>query len=147
MATDIDRVIEVFKRQGWYPVPWAHHPPVIKEAIRAARFRPQIKQCFANCQRLIISWHPVTDELVYREGWIISVIPMLHAWLEYRGQRIDLTLDRADGEVTYLESLAYDKAAVAVSVLRNGVFGPLDGKRLREIDPLRAGWERLGVRP
>jgi len=35
-------------------VKWAHHPPDVKAAIRRAGFIPRIKQCFANCQRVVL---------------------------------------------------------------------------------------------
>jgi hypothetical protein len=51
--------------------------------IRFAR-----KQCFYNSQLAACA----NSELVYVEGYVLRFIPILHAWLSYRGAVVDLTL-------------------------------------------------------
>ena len=59
------RIYEGIMRRGWYPARWAHHPQPIKDAIRFLRFRPQVKHCFANRQKLLLGNRPrAPEELV-----------------------------------------------------------------------------------
>lgn len=46
------------------------------------------RQCFYNAQMAAVS----NPELVYVEGYMLRFIPILHAWLSYRGAVVDLTL-------------------------------------------------------
>src|SRR5262245_27464786 len=39
---------------GHLQVPWRHHPPEVRAAIRRAGFRPMARQCYANSQRLLL---------------------------------------------------------------------------------------------
>jgi hypothetical protein len=143
MATEVERMIQTYERLGWCPVKWAHHPKPIKDALRAVGIRPAMKQCFANCQRLMISRHPIVEALEYREGYVVSLIPMIHAWLIFEGERVDLTLQPDRDDVEYLDSVAYDAEGVVRGILRNKCFGPLDERRLAELDPLRPQWAKL----
>ena len=67
-------------KNGWCPVPYKHHPKHIKESIRAANFRPQAKQCFANAQRIVMQ---NLHKLRYAEGIVVTSIglPIVHAWV------------------------------------------------------------------
>lgn len=90
--TLIDRKIDRFLKNGWCPLPWKHHPPHIKAAIKAARMVPKMKGCFENSQRLVLS----NPSLAYVEGWIQAPsfpIPIEHAWVEdEEGRPYDVTL-------------------------------------------------------
>ena len=135
----MDRVLEVFNQQGWYPVPWRHHPPEIRRLIRASRFRPQLKQCYANCQQLIISNQQSGFglDLHYREGWIETVIPMQHAWLVYNGEILELTLTpNFNHEVQYLNSLECSIDEILVHMLKTGHYGTVRSElELAQIGP------------
>lgn len=88
----IDRKIDRYLKYGWCPLPWKHHPPHIKAAIKAARMVPKMKGCFENSQRLILA----DPSLTYVEGWIQSPalpIPIEHAWvMDAEGRHHDVTL-------------------------------------------------------
>lgn len=131
----VDDVIRQLNERGWAEALWAHHPPEVKAAIRTMRWRPQVKQCFANCQRFALA--RVLD-VEYREGWVQTLIPVEHAWLVYRGEILDLTLDPGRG-AEYLESYAVPLEEVALSVIRRRSYGPVYPKELREISPFYRG--------
>lgn len=145
----VDDVIRQLNERGWAEALWAHHPPEVRAAIRAMGWRPQVKQCFANCQRFALAR---LLEVEYREGWIHAVIPMQHSWLVYQGRTLDLTLDPGR-DVEYLESYAVPLDEVALAAVRRRAFGPvyperLDGmKRLppTELDKLPAALGAPGV--
>src|SRR2546430_1517457 len=71
-------------RRGWWPAKGAHHPPEIKAAIRRAGFVPRLKQCFQNCQRLVL-FGDLADA-VYHEGVVRggSGHPLEHAWITWQ---------------------------------------------------------------
>jgi hypothetical protein len=96
------------------PVKWAHHPPEVKAAIRRASFVPRIKQCFANCQRLVL--YGGLEGAVYHEGVVRRPggAAINHGWIIWRGRLVDLTLRDADPVAGY---------AVPTDVVRNVVFG------------------------
>jgi hypothetical protein len=54
--------------------------------LPAMRFAP--RQCFYNAQMTALH----CPDLVYVEGYVLRFIPILHAWLSYRGAVVDLTL-------------------------------------------------------
>lgn len=141
MGIDTERRLEVYSQRGWCPVPWAHQPQAIKNELRRIGLRPQMKQCFANCQKFVMFSEL---DVEYREGWIISFIPMQHAWLMYEGQRVDLTLTPERGSsVEYLDSLAYSKFDIAHHAYGEGVWGIMDERRLHEISPWHELQEKL----
>jgi hypothetical protein len=141
---NLDRVIQIYNRQGWYPVPWRHHPPEIRALIRALGFRPQLKGCYMNSQRLFVgNLHLATGlDLEYREGWVQTIIPIQHSWLLYKGEILDLTLDSHG--VQYLESVGIPLARVLAHMVRTGNYGPvLSEQEYYEIGPFRGLWEKL----
>jgi len=131
--TDTKRMIKVYQQQGWYPAKWAHHPQPIKDAIRLS-YRPQIKLCYANCQRLMLSRLPIVGDLEYHEGYIVTLIAMPHAWLVWRGQTIELTLP-PDREVEYMRSNVYSVQEIRSAIVRDRCYGPVDPQALRDIHP------------
>lgn len=124
---DTDRRIAQYMRNGWAPVPFAHHPPHIRLAIRAARMRPKMKCCFENCIRLICQQQVVP--LTYCEGFVSTAhvpFPIEHAWLkDEHGVVIDVTLGAERG-VVILAHREYTPAAVRTGILRTRVFEPID---------------------
>lgn len=61
-------------------------PKILRDELMAIRSMP-IKQCFANCQELAMR----DSRFTYVEGYALSIIPVLHAWLEIEGHLFDPT--------------------------------------------------------
>lgn len=131
---DTDTVIQVWNRQGWYPAPWSHHPGAVKDAIRAMRWRPRIKECFYNCQMFLLN--SGLEGLEYHEGWAQTLIPVEHAWLVYKGERLDLTLgpDRA-APTQYLRSVTSTPQEVRANCMRTGQWTVVKTHEMHEIGP------------
>lgn len=118
-----DQHIATLRRQGWCPVRWAHHPPEIKAELRRLGLAPQLKQCYMNCQKLILRTH--LPDLEYWEGWSDRIIPFDHAWLLWRGEIIDLTLEpETKYPVSNYRGYMVPRDEV-LQVLRRGWYGPL----------------------
>lgn len=132
-ARDSDDVIRQLSERGWAPALWAHHPPEVKAAIRSMGWRPQVKQCFMNCQRFALSG---LLDVEYREGWIQTIVPMEHAWLSYRGEVLELTLDPGR-EVEYLDSCSATADEIRVQLIRSRTYGPVFPERLFDMSPVR----------
>lgn len=136
---------EGYITRGFYPVRWAHHPPEIKAAIRAAHFRPLLKQCYRNCQLLMVynDLLGLCLDLTYHEGWVLSVIPIEHAWLEYQGEVLELTLDDRK-RVEYLQSTAYTLRDIRRNFSLTKTFSAVTSpRRFGELHPWRAEVEAL----
>jgi hypothetical protein len=141
---DIERRCIGYLARGFYPVRWAHHPREIKDAIRRIGFRPLMKQCYRNSQLLAISNEVLGLglDLEYREGWGLSLTPIEHAWLFYKGEILDLTID--DNDIQYGRSYSYTPEQIRTNIIRNLSYSPLtDGRRFSEIHPHREAWARL----
>jgi len=149
MSRDVDQmegIIRTYNRQGWYPVPWAHHPKPIKDALRRFGLRPMIKECFRNCQAFMFRnmLEGETLDLVYCEGWVQDLIPLEHAWLEYEGKLLDLTLRPDGGKHTILAYNTYGAKQVMAG-MRRGWFGPLDPEAMANGSPWAEGFRRLAA--
>jgi len=141
---ETDRRIDIYRRMGWCPVPYAHHPPEIKAAIRKLRMRPQMKECFMNCQKFYIFDLTIPDEdIIYHEGWIETIIPLQHAWLEWKGQIIDLTLNKYEKDIKYLKSNTYSRTEVRAAVVKHGVWRPVDDYKMYVIGPYYSIHEQM----
>lgn len=92
--------INCFMKKGWCPVPYKHHPIHIKTAIKAANFKPQMKCCHANAQKLILMQNKVN--LQYVEGIVASIVPIKHAWvIDENNQHHDITSNPALKPICY----------------------------------------------
>jgi len=61
----------------------------LTEVLRRATWALEIKQCFANTQRLVMI---DSAEFSYAEGFALAdTIPLHHAWAVWRGRPIDVT--------------------------------------------------------
>ena len=130
---DIERRLQVLKRQGWCPVPYRHHPKPIKDAIRCLRFRPQLKQCYRNAQLLFLSSKDLGLDLKYMEGWCVQTevgLPFEHAWLIWQGQIVDLTL--MSHEYEYQFSVESSVEEVREFLVRSGGHRCIKRKQLVE---------------
>ena len=115
----------LFMARGFAVVPWAHHPPEVKAAIRASGRRPMVKQCYANCQAFLLGLPAaMRGRFQYREGrcrWREATFT--HAWLLFDGAVLDLTLPSE--EITYLESRTADCEEIAHAGMQRRRWGPL----------------------
>lgn len=138
--TRSERIFEGLRKRGWYPARWAHHPPAVKRKLRSFRWRPQVKQCFANCQRFVLdnatSPDPL-DDVEYHEGWVLALIPIAHAWLTVGGEVVDLTLE-PDDDREIIASNHYTVDQVRHAVVSHGHFGPVDQRALNHASPWEA---------
>jgi hypothetical protein len=135
VRTSADIIAGINKR-GWWPSPWAHHPPEIRAALRSQGWRPRVKQCFSNCQRFILGaiGTELEQHLEYREGWATVSIPMEHAWLLYKGEVMDMTLG-PNAKVEYGESLACTTAEIIEVILMTQMYGIIKPRELAMIGP------------
>lgn len=131
MREDLSKVVEQYNKNGWVPVPYQNQDARVREAIKAARFRPAIKQCFANSQRLLTQ--QTLYEFEYVEGIIESVIPIQHAWLELDGQRVDVTLPHLPNIVC---SYKVPKDQVYLNMIKTKAYGPVMWERLAVLQNL-----------
>jgi len=141
-ARDLEQFIRVWDKQGWYPAKWAHHPPEVKRVFREHGWRPMKKECFRNAQRFVVDAQEHGLDVEYREGWVISIIPIEHGWVQYRGEPLELTLDPGDG-TQYLDSTGYTAADVLQNVLAHHAWCQIDPRKLQLQHPLRAQFDQL----
>ncbi len=134
-----DDVYRQLWARGWAPALWAHHPPEVREVFHRQGWRPLVKQCFANCQRFALN---TGLDVEYREGWVVILIPMAHAWLIYKGEVLDLTLD-LNQEVQYLDSYAVSYDEILTYVIETGSYGPVRPRNLNNLSPFYAGFQKL----
>lgn len=132
MTSDTARKIQQYLKNGWAPVGYKHQPPKVQMAIRAARFRPGIKECFRNSQHLLLGQSLV--EFVYVEGVVKASVPLpiQHAWLQLDGEPVDVTLRVGEYEVVYSHTVP--KEEVRQSILGRGLYGPIRSRRMSLIE-------------
>lgn len=130
---DLEKALDTWSRKGWYPVKWAHHPKEIRDALREIGLRPQIKECYANCQRFMVGIHrpsfsdlSLSTRIQYREGFAFSLIPFDHAWLTLDGDVVDLTAD-PERKYVYLLSHRFGPMEIINNMIKK--------KRWCSIDP------------
>ena len=141
VKSEAEKICEVYAKQGWYPAKWKHHPRGIKDALQQTGIRPKIKQCYANCQRLLTSGHPIAHDLEYHEGYVMVLIPVPHAWLVYGHAIVDLTLPPGHAQ-EYGPSLAYTHEEVCRSVA-TGYYGPVSEVALALLSPYTEHFKRM----
>lgn len=128
--------MEAIGARGWYPARWAHHPQPIKAAIRRLGWRPQVKHCWQNSQRLLLDNDAMGLGLGlgYREGWVTVTFdwgPFTteHGWLVYRGAVLDLTLPPED-DTQYYPVAIYDAQQVRQAAVSRGWWGRVSPGRV-----------------
>lgn len=118
---------------------YGHLRPELKHLLRAAGIRPQRKQCFANCQQIMLEAQHTRLEpwLDYHEGWVVcsAEVPIRHAWLVLDKDLQDPTLDHRLPE-HYLFSTTYTVDEIRQNIERTGHYRPID---LRALDALMFG--------
>ena len=136
---EVARRCELFERQGWFPVRWAHHPEPVKQVFRLAGFRPMGKMCFRNAQKFVIAHDRLAhsgriapiDGLTYVEGIAFGVIPFVHGWIRIGDVDVDLTLDGPTKQTTE-HAYAVSMHEVYRSCAR-GFYQPVDENRLQRL--------------
>jgi hypothetical protein len=61
------------------------------------------------------------------------MIPIEHAWLTWNGKIVDLTIPDVQ---EYLKSNVYTWEQITRSIVRTGVFGPIDQRTLVTCNPM-----------
>ena len=128
---DVERAINFYSRHGWAPVPWKNQNESVRAAIRAAGFRPKIKSCFENAQRLSVGQRHV--ELTYVEGWVTTDLPVVfeHAWLvDGEGRRVDITMSAR--RVNVHACWTVSRVDLITAMARTRVYGPVFADRFRD---------------
>lgn len=114
------RRAELWRKQGWFPVRWAHHPERFKQVYRSKRWRPIGKHCFRNAQRLVVDVNKTTSgpEVMYQEGVVMACgLPVPHAWVVVDGKPFDVTLEH-DAELHPTLTLSFEETLVQVVTTR-----------------------------
>lgn len=117
MAMSFWQRIAFYQKHGWCPLPTSRHPKEVRDSLREARIRPQMKQCYRNSQRFIVE-SDLAPRLTYVEGVVDGHIP--HAWLLLDGQILDLTLEKPVDE--YSPRLTATAEEVAKHLCANDFF-------------------------
>lgn len=108
---------------------WTTKTDVPKEA----RDR-KLGQCFRNAANLALGWY--RNELIYCEGYAISVIPMMHAWcIDLQGRIIDPT----GNQWTDYFGLAFKSMYLQEALQSQGHYGL--------IDAWKSDWPLLRTKP
>jgi len=120
-----DCVEDWLLQHGKQMAPPSQRTPAEMNRLRRLRkhVRPKLKQCFANCQSALLS---IDDNLTYCEGYVLSVIPIYHAWLILDGTLWDPTLELLPGHqpTTYFGATFPFTVVESMMCARN-TYGPL----------------------
>jgi hypothetical protein len=107
-SSEVTRRLEIFDARGYCVLPSGRHPPEVRKALKQTRMRCLMKECFKNCQRLLLGEHEL--RLTYVEGWAAREhigYWFEHAWLIWHrptgDEILDLTLEPVEqhGSVIY----------------------------------------------
>lgn len=103
-----------------------------------------IKQCFMNAQKLILDDH--ANKLMYCEGYMSGLIPVLHAWVTINNKIVDPTVAAIrrkypkDRTFEYF-GIPFTHKEVILNMTRTRYYGPLTESKafthyLREQKPV-----------
>jgi hypothetical protein len=102
----------------------------LQEVLRRATWSFEIKQCFANAQRLVMV---DSAEFEYAEGFALAdTIPLHHGWALWKGHPIDVTWGIAsDFDVNRKQRIVQ---RVLRNMLSNAYFGvPIETHRISKV--------------
>lgn len=132
-----------YRQQGYCRAHTAHHPEHIRQILKTIGLYPNIKECFANCQRFVLGVddHNVGLEATYHEGYVFGLIPFEHAWVEIDGEVLELTLDDWDRrKYDYRDSYIYTVNDIRQNVLDTHHWEQLTSpSEMAKIHPLLKG--------
>ena len=70
---------------------WEIFTVAARAALRRKRSKDfPLKQCFANSQRIVLA--DASNTMRYAEGYVTSIIPIHHGWVDLNGKVVDVTL-------------------------------------------------------
>jgi hypothetical protein len=137
-----------FRYASMYELVLAAGRPMHAQEPPHPRLRGTIKQCYRNAC-LAVSRHP--DRFLYCEGYAVSAIPTLHAWIcDHEGRAYELTWD-APGhsywgitfDREFLSRTWFPRAQPARRTQKPGDFTVAQIDRWEEGWPLVAGHARV----
>jgi hypothetical protein len=123
------KIIEYMSR-GYATVPWGHHPKAIRDELRRMGLRPMLKSCFRNCQAFALRTELPVE---YREGWVLSLgVPLEHAWLNYEGKIVDLTIYDQTG-IKHLGSVSCSKREILLAMASHNCYGIVKRREVHDL--------------
>jgi len=90
----------------------------VNECIDMLGFVPAKKQCFYNAQMMMLS--DIENKLEYCEGYAISIIPLLHAWVTINDKVIDLTWTHHNGKYVF-GKFGQDRAYMGLNIPKSDI--------------------------
>lgn len=140
----VDEQIAVYLRDGFCPAKTDHLPQKVREVLDEIGLIPGIKECFANCQRFVVdvALYGLPLDVEYREGYVMSILPIEHAWLVVDGEVVDLTLD-PDREREYLRSYAVPVDEIKRNMLEQKAYCSVRPLELMKLCPFYEGFKKL----
>lgn len=120
----MNKVYEKLIKNGYCIVSYRHHPKDLKNAIKAAGFRPMAKECFANSQKLVVGQRVL--DLDYVEGIVRMEgigIPFEHAWVADKTSFYDVTLNPMPKVLCYKR---YNRIEVINNMKKTMLYTGLD---------------------
>ena len=104
-------MLRKYNKNGWCATETKHLPSHVKEGIRLAGFRPLMKQCFGNSQKICVLQRK--HSFTYCEGIVesdsIKGYYLDHAWImDVDGFHYDLTLNPAPKVIAHKEYTVED---------------------------------------
>jgi hypothetical protein len=140
----VDEQITIYLRDGFCPARTDHLPKKVQDILDEIGLVPGIKECFANCQRFAIDVdrYQLPLDVEYREGYVISIIPIEHAWLMVDGETVDLTLD-PDREHEHLRSYAVPVDEIRTNMLKTRSYCAVRPRELVKLSPFYKDMKRL----
>lgn len=105
-----------------------HGKPMLGRALPPPYAFMEPKQCFANAMRLTLGGlhgYPHTDDLTYCEGYVLTAMPIHHAWcLDREGLVVDPTLRGVNDRTAYF-GVAFNGDYVFDRVVDTGWYASL----------------------
>ena len=90
----------------------------VMECIDMLGFTPAKKQCFYNAQMLMLS--DLENRLEYCEGYGLTIIPLLHAWVTINNKVIDVTWTHHNGKYV-LGKFGQDRGYMGLNIAKSDI--------------------------
>lgn len=90
----------------------------IHDCIDMMGFTPAKKECFYNAQMMMLS--DIDNKLEYCEGYGITIIPLLHAWVTINNKVVDLTWTHHNGKYV-LGKFGQDRAYMGLNISKKEI--------------------------
>ena len=89
-----------------------------------------------------VDLHGFDLDVEYREGYVLSLFPIEHAWLTLDGEVVDLTLDPSR-EREYLDSYAVPADEIRRNMLEQKAYCPVRPLELMKLSPFYENFVKL----